>query len=295
MTSPLILCGLELARPDTHVLDTALLYAKELGGEVLGVHVLGTQALAGAERPSAEVLASSPAARAMVAKLDERAAQAKEGLEAIRRSRATFGVPLEVRSEEGRPFEALVRVASEAAAAGRDVLLVVGSGRMQGSLMERLLGSTADQLLRHAEQPVLVVPHGLDAEHGKTRSPHGGQWLVAVDDSEPSARALTLAARWSACTRSALALVHASSDHEARRAMRALVGASTDPRVAALAEDVAIVEDTPASAILGQAGLVDANVIVLGSHGRSGLARAFLGSVAASVVKGASVPVLCVR
>lgn len=77
--------------------------------------------------------------------------------------------------------------------------------------------------------------------------------------------------------------------------MRALVGASTDPRVAALAEDVAIVEDTPASAILGQAGLVDANVIVLGSHGRSGLARAFLGSVAASVVKGASVPVLCVR
>lgn len=293
MTIPLVLCGLELSPADTHVIDTALLFAKELGGSVHAIHALDL-----GEEPPKELLESSPAARSMALKVEERVAHARRELDAIAERHATFGVPLEVSAQSGRPYEALDRAAVEAKAAGREVLIVVGSGRMQGTLVERLLGSTVDQLLRHLECPVLVVPH---AESGRahggatTRSPHGGTWLVAIDGSEPCARALELADRWTLQTASALALVHASSDRASVTAMRDFVAASPSPRIAALAHDVAVLEDAPYAAITGQASAIGAKLIVIGSHGRKGIARAFLGSVAASVIRHAGVPVLCVR
>jgi nucleotide-binding universal stress UspA family protein len=164
--------------------------------------------------------------------------------------------------------------------------------------MERLLGSTADQLLRHAPCPVLVVPHRLgDKERGggTTRSQHDGTWLVAVDGSEPSERALTLAARWAERVNATLSLVHASSDTQSRKVMREWIEAHESPAIRSLAASLAVIEDAPFAAITGQASAVGASMIVIGSHGRKGLARAFLGSVAASVVRHANVPVLCVR
>jgi nucleotide-binding universal stress UspA family protein len=47
-----------------------------------------------------------------------------------------------------------------------------------------------------------------------------------------------------------------------------------------------------AGAILAAANGMDAQLIALATHGRSGLVRAALGSVAEQVVSGASVPVL---
>ncbi|MBX7191184.1 MAG: universal stress protein [Sandaracinaceae bacterium] len=293
MTDALVLCGIELASPDTHVLDTALLYAKELGGSVHAVHALDL-----GEEPTDEPIASSPAVRAMVHKVEERVAHAKKELDALCEQHATFGVPLVVSAQRGRPYEALMRLAAEAQGMGREVLFVVGAGRMQGSLVERILGSTADQLLRHAEQPVLVVPHrASDRSHGGgiTRSPHGGTWLVAIDGSEPCARAVDLAAQWSERMDAKLSLVHASSDRQSRKDMHDFIASSTLPHVAALAGSIAVLEDAPHAAITGQAAAIGASLIVIGTHGRKGIARAFLGSVAASVIRHASVPVLCVR
>jgi nucleotide-binding universal stress UspA family protein len=51
----------------------------------------------------------------------------------------------------------------------------------------------------------------------------------------------------------------------------------------------------PALAILGEAARQEADVIALATHGRHGLARLFLGSVADKVVRGSSVPVLIYR
>jgi nucleotide-binding universal stress UspA family protein len=50
-----------------------------------------------------------------------------------------------------------------------------------------------------------------------------------------------------------------------------------------------------ASVIDGEAVNWKADLIVIGTHGRSGLSRLLLGSVAEEVVRGASVPVLLVR
>ncbi|WP_254768991.1 universal stress protein [Salinilacihabitans rarus] len=51
----------------------------------------------------------------------------------------------------------------------------------------------------------------------------------------------------------------------------------------------------PGPAILEQASERDADLIVVGTHGRSGIRRFFLGSVAEHVLRGADVPVVTVR
>ncbi len=51
----------------------------------------------------------------------------------------------------------------------------------------------------------------------------------------------------------------------------------------------------PATAILDTADKLDARMIVMSTHGRTGLARFFVGSTAEAVVRGASVPVLAVK
>jgi nucleotide-binding universal stress UspA family protein len=51
----------------------------------------------------------------------------------------------------------------------------------------------------------------------------------------------------------------------------------------------------PAPGILQVAGEVGCDLIVLGTHGRAGVARLLMGSVAEKVVRGASCPVLTVK
>ncbi len=171
------------------------------------------------------------------------------------------------------------------------------TARRMSDVAAHLVGSTADQLLRHAEAPVLVVPHAGDEEHtgGVTRTPQGGTWVVAFDGTDPAGRALRLPSKWSKTMQSRLALVHASSDRDAEKQMRAFLGELGDPELTKLAGALTVLEETPAEAILAHAAAERASLVVIGSHGRKGLARAFFGSVAASVVRGTNVPVLCVR
>ena len=64
----------------------------------------------------------------------------------------------------------------------------------------------------------------------------------------------------------------------------------------AVALEVRLVEDVgAASGIVQTAAALDADLIVLGSHGRSGIARMMLGSVSTKVVAESKVPVLVTR
>jgi len=56
-----------------------------------------------------------------------------------------------------------------------------------------------------------------------------------------------------------------------------------------------VLEGYPSSALLEVAKNEKADLIVMGSHGRTGLKRIWLGSVAESVVHEATIPVLIVR
>jgi universal stress protein A len=55
-----------------------------------------------------------------------------------------------------------------------------------------------------------------------------------------------------------------------------------------------IVEGSPVAEITRRGNAIDADLIVVGTHGRTGLAHAMLGSVAERVVRRASSPVLTV-
>ncbi|HET7503507.1 MAG TPA: universal stress protein [Kofleriaceae bacterium] len=59
--------------------------------------------------------------------------------------------------------------------------------------------------------------------------------------------------------------------------------------------DARIVDDDPRDAILKAARELHADLIVIGTHGRRGLSRMLLGSVAEAVLRRASCPVLAVR
>jgi nucleotide-binding universal stress UspA family protein len=59
--------------------------------------------------------------------------------------------------------------------------------------------------------------------------------------------------------------------------------------------DGVVVAGSPAEAIVARSRAIDADIIVMGTHGREGLSRAFLGSVAESVIQQSDRPVLTVR
>lgn len=79
---------------------------------------------------------------------------------------------------------------------------------------------------------------------------------------------------------------------------RILALAAKTVQLAGLTAETAVLEahgERTAHVIDGDAQRWKADVIVIGTHGRSGVGRMLLGSVAENVVRGASVPVLLVR
>lgn len=144
--------------------------------------------------------------------------------------------------------------------------------------------------------------------------------LVPIDSSECSGRAVELAAAMAEREGASLTLVHISplppnlaaaalvTPPGAREAVRideyTASGAQTllEPIAAKLRErglDVRTLARSTVSDVAGEilrvARDTSAEAIVLGTHGRSGLAHFFLGSVAERVIRSATVPVVTVR
>ncbi len=140
--------------------------------------------------------------------------------------------------------------------------------------------------------------------------------LVPVDGSETSRRALQEAIRLGDST-ARLRLIYVVEeiismgtegydfiDHDAlRQAMRQageriLAQAAEQVRQAGKRAEVALLDTNGqriASVIETEARQWQADLIVIGTHGRTGLSRLLLGSVAEGVMRVASVPVLLIR
>src|SRR4029077_6616144 len=72
-------------------------------------------------------------------------------------------------------------------------------------------------------------------------------------------------------------------------------GVTDQDRVQRHATATMTMSDTPAAEIVKYAGAHDVDLIVMGTHGRAGMARLLHGSVAETVVRTAPCPVLTVR
>lgn|SRR5262249_12430156 len=88
------------------------------------------------------------------------------------------------------------------------------------------------------------------------------------------------------------ARIEGGARHLAQKRLDALLQAA---RKAGARATALLVEGSAADRIVGAARRKRVDLLVLGTHGRTGLARAFLGSVAARVVATATCPVLTVR
>jgi nucleotide-binding universal stress UspA family protein len=77
-----------------------------------------------------------------------------------------------------------------------------------------------------------------------------------------------------------------------RGRVEAVVGSDT---AAQLRPEYAVRIGTPAEEIIRYAGDRDIDLIVMGTHGRSGVAHALVGSVTEKVIRAASCPVVVVR
>jgi nucleotide-binding universal stress UspA family protein len=82
-------------------------------------------------------------------------------------------------------------------------------------------------------------------------------------------------------------------EEKRRRAFDAVIEAAEDDDVPEVVEAAVVGETAPA--IRGYADEHDADLIVMGTHGRSGLDRLVVGSVAETVIRQSEVPVVTVR
>ncbi len=214
------------------------------------------------------------------------------------------GRSVETAAVSGRAGDAIV---SRAGAWGADVV-VVGS-RGHGKLETMLLGSVSSEVVDHAQAAVLVargrqVRRAVFAWDGSDRAeaalPALTEWglfddlrvdVLSVADADPpwwvSAGLVDDATAADA---------YVAAAEPSRRQHEALAHEMADRlRAAGLQAIPATREGDPAESIVAFARAKAADLVVLGTHGRTGLQRLLMGSVARNVLFHASCSVLLAR
>ena len=201
----------------------------------------------------------------------------------------------------------------EAAEAFDADLIVTGSHGRAG--IERVfLGSVVEALLHHCPRPVLVIPSHIDSGEGGGARPTFARVVCAVDFSAPSLAALPLALSIAEEADAHLTLLHVIEmppelhtppqppDYDVAP-IRAEAEAACLTRLAALIPehareyctiDTAVLEGGVSRQLLRMAADRQADLIVLGVHGRNAFDLAFFGSNSKDVIRQAHCPVLVV-
>lgn len=253
--------------------------ARQVGGSLVVVHVVQPP-------PPGYTIRFSP--RGGTDLLEEWERGSRETLERILTKARNRYSRIRTVIRVGKPWVEILEVAK------REKAQAICLGISGHSAFERLLiGSTAENVVRRAEAPVLVTR---DRAVGQVR-----RILVPVDFDAGSKRALDFTLeRFPA--RTAVAALHVAvlpvpfdptigvimpAEEDLEGELRAYLG-KLARRVSL---EVRMRADVTAG-ILEQAREHEADLIVIATHGRRGLARALLGSVAEKVVRHGECPVL---
>lgn len=228
---------------------------------------------------------------------------ARQNLDAVQARARQEGVDCDTIVHEGEePYKYIV----DEAIKSKSTMIVMGR-RGRTGLKRLMMGSVTARVIGHAPCNVLVVPKAAQLEFKNI--------VVATDGSKYSAAAASEAlglAKWNGSTLTVISVVPSdlmtSTDidftitqreliaekemHEAEKNAKAVKEAAQKEGVAVKAF---VLSGRPADAIIETAQEKKADLIVLGSHGRTGVERLLMGSVAERVIVLASCPVLVVK
>ena len=204
----------------------------------------------------------------------------------------------------GDPAEEILR-----AVGARGVDLVVMASHGRGAVGRAVFGSVADRVAHASPVPVMIVrPRDTAAEVAPVLL---HRLIVPLDGSELAARAVPVAEALARRLDLPVLLLHAVDpaqimgpfagaavlapeffEEAATKARRWLEDAAARLRSAGVATTTEISTGVPFATIAGAAHPGD--VVVISSHGRSGVRRWLLGSVAEKLVRSGPVPVIVV-
>lgn len=231
------------------------------------------------------------------------------------------GVARRITEESGVRTEAVRRVGRQVVAelsyysAEEGIDLVVMATHGWGGLQRAWLGSVTDGLVREAQVPVVAYRPGTE-EGPRVDGKELGEILIPLDGSAVSESVLEEALRLggrearytlvrvvpvgppSASISGAMELAYRQ---ELLDALRTGAEQYLTDAAARLQEEgyrvqtEVLMHPQPARAILDRAAEVGADLIAMGTHGRSGIGRLALGSVTDKVLRAAEMPVLVVR
>ena len=260
-------------------ITAALQMAKTTGSTVFLLEVLFY--LAGYELQSPEALAP-PLVNLELMQVQETAA--RERLATWKAEAAKEGVTLEPRIRSGSSaYEGILEEAGEI----KPDLIIMGRHGYTG-LTRLLMGSVTARVIGHRPCHVLVAPQGVPLSFERL--------LIASDGSPYSEAAWNEALTLAKTMGSALiGVAVAASDRD----IPTVTGVVRDLEAAAAAQGVTletmIPMGRPEEGIVKAAEFKQASLIIVGSHGRTGLKRLLMGSVAERVIGHAKCPVLVAK
>ena len=181
------------------------------------------------------------------------------------------------------------------AAAASDAALIALATNSKSHLDRWLNDSVADEVLRRADVPVLIVPHGL-THLWPTHVPL--RILVPLDGSPLAAEVLPTTRTLVESLGAEVVLLGVIEEQG-----EGSTSPITDDYLARMAQELPspgalgrlIRMGQPADEIVAAAAAQGAHLIAMATHGRGGLARLRLGSVATATLHRSTVPVLVVR
>jgi nucleotide-binding universal stress UspA family protein len=286
--------------------ERALAYAARIAAPVDGnVILLRAEALTMRRRP--RVVSADPRSTTWLVPANPRA---RVNLEAAAARVQADGVAAEVDFQRYHRGGAMAAEAILNAVREQQPDLVVMSTHGQSGLARWRYGSVADQIVRGADVPVLLVPATVQRPWAFDRAL---RILVPLDGSTRAEEILKPAGQMADQLGAELHLlraveplpvgVRANAPHRAgslrsgelARAWNYLTEVLDRVRRAGRAVAVRAVVGHPSAAIADAAHEADVDVIAMATHGRGGLTRLIMGSVAVATLQKAGVPLLLVR
>lgn len=277
----------------------AAYWTSTFGAELKVLHVFETYPVLAAYPMAPNPMADTPMIESMQSEVSRR-------LDQLANELGRCGVRATSMQVRGIPSEEVIKAAD----ADRADLIVLGT-RGRTGLEHILLGSTAERVVKGAPCPVMTVRSALVAP-SHDRPIAIKHILVPIDFSDCSLDALEYAIPLAKRFEAPVTIVHvlewASVGVDfsvVDLAEGTKVRKETETRLSDLAaviraqglsvETVIRSGGAPADFVLECAGERGADLIIMGTHGRRGLSRLLVGSVAEGVLRQAACPVMTVK